>query len=193
MRQSVGIELSDTIKSSLGSVQEHLASDYKEVTWLRPEQMYLTILFLGNPFGKIRRKLDKSLTNAAAQCAPFSLEVGETGCFPEQGPVRTVWVSMKDVDQIRPTMFERFQKECLNSFKALGLELPDKPFIPHVVLGRVSSKNPKGPLRSAVSQIAFTGLKQDSHEVCLIESKLGKDGPTYNVSVRKPLAAQIAK
>jgi len=190
MRYSVGIELTGEIKETLAEVKNPLAMEFKEVSWVKDEQLHLTVQFLGNPHGKERRLLTKNLNNAASQCAPFKLNSGKIECFPSEGQVRTIWMEMNEDSELRQTMIERFQKECLNVFK-IKLD-PENKFIPHIVLGRVSGKTPKGNLRSAVRQLSAAKVSLDVSEAILIESKLSKKGPTYNISHRAPFLASFA-
>ncbi len=190
MRYSVGIELSEEIKESLAQVKSSLAMEFKEVSWVKDQHLHLTIQFLGNPHGKERRLLTKNLDNAASQCAPFKLCSGKIECFPENGAVKTIWMKMSELSDLRMTMIERFQKECLNVFSIKADS--DREFIPHIVIGRVSGKTPKGNIRSAVRLQSCKEIKLNVSEAVLIESRLSKKGPDYNVGHRSPFLANFA-
>ena len=97
---------------------------------------------------------------------------------------------MSELSDLRMTMIERFQKECLNVFSIKADS--DREFIPHIVIGRVSGKTPKGNIRSAVRLQSCKEIKLNVSEAVLIESRLSKKGPDYNVGHRSPFLANFA-
>lgn len=186
MRYSLGLELDALMKEHLQTLSGGLRDEYPAVIWLAPEQLFVTLLFLGDPrsLGKVKRLL----LETATRLAPFEFILGRSGCFPSSDPVRTIWVGISD----RTPMLSRLIQDSSRELAKVGLLEPaEREFVPHVVLGRIPGKNPKGGLRKKVEALKVTPMQVLVKEVCLIQSKLTNDGAAYSVVFRAPLTAQV--
>lgn len=186
MRYSLGLELDASMKEHLQTLSGALRDEYPAVVWLDPEQLFVTLLFLGNPrsLGKVKKLVGQTAT----RLAPFEFTLGQSGCFPATDPVRTIWVGVSD----KTPMLSRLIHDYSREFATSGLLEPaDREFVPHIVLGRIPGKNPKGGLRKKVEALKVSPLQVLVKEVCLIQSKLTNDGAAYSVAFRSPLTAQI--
>lgn len=182
MRWSVAIELDTELREFLSELPSELHEEFPEVSWLNSEQLFVSIKFLGNPERKRLGQIKKKFRAAAAHVAPFELSIDSLGCFPSEGQPRTLWAGVSDSS----FMLRRFQKE-LN--QALGREEED--FVPHIPLGRIGGKMPKRPIGKVFSSLSLEAKQQIAREAALVQSKLTKSGPSYEVVARAPFAAQV--
>ena len=96
MRLFVAIELTDEVRGALQEVQKALGRVTDGVRWVRPEQLHLTVKFLGEtPDGEVSR-VAEAVARSAARSRAFEMQLTECGCFPPRGPVRIVWVGTHD-------------------------------------------------------------------------------------------------
>ena len=87
-RLFIAIPLPDSVRKQLTSLYEPI----RGIVWTRPEQLHLTLRFLGEVDESLVAPLEDSLTTVRVE--PFLLPVEGTGSFPLRGPARVVWVGI---------------------------------------------------------------------------------------------------
>ena len=134
IRAFVAIELPEQVKSVLTQLQNDLKrSKIASVKWAGPAGIHLTLKFLGNVDASEMPKLKEALSGAVSGVAPFSLELGNPGAFPNTHAPRVVWVGLEEPRGELSALQRAIEAECV----ALGLPAEDRPFSPHLTLGRV--------------------------------------------------------
>jgi RNA 2',3'-cyclic 3'-phosphodiesterase len=122
-------------------VREQLVALYEPVrgiAWTRPEQLHLTLRFLGDVEVSLRESLETAL--ARIQVEPFVLPISEVGSFPPHGPVRVLWIG---VGHGHPRLFQ-LRQQVDDAVLTTGLSPDLRFFHPHVTLGRVKDEAPPG-------------------------------------------------
>jgi len=133
-RLFIGLELPATIQETLAALDPQIAG----LRWLPPEQMHLTMSFLGNVEAADEDRLQEAL--AGVEVPPFFLPVEGVGSFGGARPT-VVWAG---VGKGHPHLFalhKRIQDAVLN----LGLPGDLRTFHPHVTVARA-----KGVSRAAL-------------------------------------------
>ena len=103
------------------------------VRWVGEHQWHVTLAFYGEVPEAVVAGLQERLARAAARTAPFSLRLAGGGSFPRQARrARQVWVGL---DGDLPAL-HRLAERCVAVGRREGLDLPDRPYRPHLTLGR---------------------------------------------------------
>lgn len=168
-------------------IQEMLADqDDVRVRWTSPENIHLTMKFLGDTEEALVPMLRETLGVLVKPLFPFEVEAKGIGVFPSAKKPRIIWSGF---DEQSEEVLSLLQQALERDLEELGFEKEDRPFRPHVTLGRVKSR----------SRPDFTDVGDDLGEqsfgksyikdVILYESKLGSEGPTYTVIDRFALGA----
>ena len=132
-RLFIAIPLPESVREQLAALYEPMRS----IAWTRPEQLHLTLRFLGEVEADWREKLEAAL--GQAQVEPFLLPVAGMGSFPPRGAARVIWVG---VGHGHPRLHQLRQR-IDDGVLATGFPLDVRIFHPHVTLGRV--KEPGAP------------------------------------------------
>ncbi len=191
MRLFVAIELPpaviDAAARLVGELREreaHLASQAR-ITWVTPERMHLTVQFIGEAAETLTRGIDDALT-APFDLSPFVVAFGGVGLFPAPGRPRVIWAGVR----AGGTSLGTLQEQVASRLLPLGVRPDDRPFRPHLTLGRVreaaglrADNLLEGHVDSAL------GLAHITH-VTLFESRQGGGPPRYVVRRRTPLEAR---
>jgi RNA 2',3'-cyclic 3'-phosphodiesterase len=184
MRCFVAIELSSAVRARLADLQKRLAPLDRDVRWTRPEQIHLTVKFLGEvPDGDVPGVCDVA-AQIASGYAPFEIEVRGTGCFPPRGSARIVWAGLGQL----PNELVDCHREIEQAYAKIGFKPEDRPFHPHLTIGRVRDPRGSHAVRPVVDQQQqFAGGTVAVNELLVFQSILESSGPTHIVLSRAPL------
>jgi 2'-5' RNA ligase len=148
-----------------------------KVTWVKPDQMHLTMNFLGDVEMNEIPAVCNAVNEAVGPFAPFDVEMAGVGVFPSYENPRTIWLGVGDGSDQLVALHSALE----TSLGELGFRIEARRFRPHLTLGRVRSL-PKGAgqLAGLLKQHAeFEAGPMMVSEVTIMSSELGRDGPTY--------------
>ncbi len=136
IRTFVAIELDEEALDWLKEVQERLKAELPQgaIRWVDPKGIHLTLKFLGEiPGGKVRA-VEEVLREVSLRHRPFHFAYGGLGCFPSPSHPNVVWVGVEE----RTGALQALQQDVERSLSKLGFRPEDRPFSPHLTLGRVN-------------------------------------------------------
>ena len=175
-RLFVSLELPRSVTERLAELDPHL----RGVRWLAPDQMHLTLSFLGDVPGEVEEALKKHLN--AIEWKAFFLPISGLGTFPGKGRPNIIWVG---VGTGHPHLFQlhkRVQEAALHA----GLEPELRSFHPHITLARcrdVSAESVRPFLRA---HAAFDAGMIHVESFCLNSSTLTPNGSVYTRELEVP-------
>jgi RNA 2',3'-cyclic 3'-phosphodiesterase len=187
-RLFIAIELNDALRNELKHVQRHFkdAPVMQNVRWVAPENIHLTVKFLGNTSNTLVPALTEMLTRVASEFTQFEITARELGCFPNFHRPNNIWVGLKGALQTTALLAQRIETESA----ALGFPRDERGMTPHLTLGRVKQDTPRAE-RAAIGALVqnyplttFGSIRADV--LYLISSDLRPTGPIYKVLVRAP-------
>jgi 2'-5' RNA ligase len=168
-RLFVSIELPQAVAKPLADLDPHL----RGVRCLAPEQMHLTLSFLGNVSSDTEEMLQRNL--AAIAWKAFFLPISGLGKFPEKGPPKIVWIG---VGTGHPHLFQlhkRVQEAALGS----GLEPDLRPFHPHITIARCRGVSEQSLRPFLKTHADFDAGMIHVESFCLNSSELTPSGSIY--------------
>jgi RNA 2',3'-cyclic 3'-phosphodiesterase len=181
IRSFIAIELPSQIKAELAQLQGNLrTSKSTAVKWVDPESIHLTLKFLGNVDESEVPAITKALSEAVKGVAPFSLQLGDPGAFPNIHAPRVVWVGV--VGEIGPLV--TLHNNIDSVLAPLGFPAEKRAFSPHLTLGRVREEASSGEKRRLGENV--TSLKTEAklpfkvESLSLMRSKLSREGAVYS-------------
>lgn len=176
IRSFLAIELSRDVREKIEKLQRDLKSSNADVRWVNPENIHLTLKFFGNIEESNIEQIIKSILEPAHRISPFSVKIKGLGAFPNLKNPRVIWVGLLDGKGI----LIPFQKELEKGFERLGFPSEDRPFQPHLTLGRMRSNRGKDSLVRSLEihrDEDFGELRVD--KIILFRSDLRPEGPIY--------------
>lgn len=155
-RTFIAVELSPYLRGALQKLIVGLRRRLPSVTFVDPENLHLTLVFLGPlTTGELAAASQAALI-AAAACRPFRLSMAQLGFFGPPAVPRVVWAGITgEVNSLR-----RLQASLLSRLAEQHVPLTggdQYPFSPHLTLARL-----KRPLPESERQqlIALVGEKR---------------------------------
>jgi 2'-5' RNA ligase len=185
IRAFIAIEIPDEIKARMVDIQADLKKSGAQVGWVRPEGVHLTLKFLGDVEAGLIDKLGKAIVSAVRDIKPFTLEAKGIGVFPSARAPRVVWLGLAGELDALSSLYERVEAAA----EGLGFKREDRPFKPHLTLGRVKSPGGRDALMRLVSgheKAELGSFTADS--VSVMNSELKPAGAVYTEMRRIPLA-----
>ena len=187
LRTFIAVELASSVKTRAGQLIAKLRASGAEVSWVRPENMHLTLKFLGHVREEEMTDLCRVVTAAAAQIESFEILVRGAGAFPTIDEPRTIWIGIDEgaeaLCELQSAIDEALKRE-------LGFPKEARRYVPHLTLGRV--KRESDPAREELTQLLaaaadFSGDLTAIDEVVVFTSFLRRSGPEHEAIVRAPL------
>jgi len=135
IRSFIAIALSREIQSKLTQISTELQAQLKGVSirWVPVDNIHLTLKFLGDVSTSNLEMLKSTLQVETAGHIPFEISVGDLGAFPNLRRPRVIWVNVQ-----APAELSNVQHGIETQMARLGYPLDERPFHPHLTLGRVA-------------------------------------------------------
>ena len=170
----IALPLPATAVAELRSLVHLLKRVAPGVRWVRPEQLHVTLRFLGDVEDEECQALVKSL-QSIIELSPFTFNLAGLGAFPDRKRPRVVWTGVDTGRDPVVTLAARVEHAVV----AAGLPAEDRPFSPHLTLGRVREPGNFAALWRTAEEAPFTGQPVNAVDVRLIWSTLTPTGPVY--------------
>lgn len=152
-----------------------LAEPLRDFRWTPPEQLHLTLRFIGEVSAAHAEAAEAALERV--HVAPFVLEPSGTGVFPPRGQPGVVWVGLGTAHPHLHQLRQRVDDALLAA--GVPLELP--PFHPHLTVARVRHASPGSVAEFVKRHRGFVGPAWQVTEFALVESELHPAGPRHRV------------
>jgi 2'-5' RNA ligase len=152
-----------------------------EPHWTTPDRWHLTLLFLGTVPGADVPAVVAAAGQPVSATPPMTLRLAGGGRFGSLRRPQVAWAGL-DGD-VRPLV--DLAGRLADAARALDLPVEDRPFRPHLTLGRWRPRQPAdGALTDRLAD--YRGPSWPVTELLLLESHLGPK-PTYETVAAWPL------
>jgi len=164
----------DELAAKFTDVRRMLEATRADVKFVEPENVHLTLRFLGEIEPSLVEQVSQVVKETNFQ--PFSARLEGVGVFPNLRRPRVVWAGISEgVSQLAEVW-----KDVDTKLSGLGFERERRGFSPHITIGRVRSGRNRERLveeLSTLSDYVFGDLQVD--RVVLKKSVLTPRGPIY--------------
>jgi 2'-5' RNA ligase len=186
LRTFIAIPLSPLVIAKLGDAQRALRRKCSEqaVSWVKPENIHLTLFFLGDILPERQSPVEAALSVVARNVRPFTFSVQGAGAFPNLNRPRVIWVGLEE-----PTGQLALLHRAVNEAMAnVGFQPEDRRFSPHLTLGRVrqqASREDAQAVGEALRQVEVGHLGDVIvEELIFFRSVLKSSGAEYTPLAR---------
>jgi RNA 2',3'-cyclic 3'-phosphodiesterase len=180
MRCFIAIEIPSEIKSAFIDLQNDLRNAGADVAWTNPDNVHLTLKFLGEIDKKLIGEVEKVCLETIADMPPFKLSINGTGVFPNARHPRVLWVGLSgDVERL-----ERLQEQLDERLAGIGFDNEEKDFQPHLTVGRIRSNKNLRELLARSDGYTLPALSFVVQEIVLMKSDLLPSGACHTELAR---------
>ena len=124
------ISLQDPIHAATAGLRQVLGDSL--VRWVHPQNVHLTLKFLGDVAPSNLDLIHQMLVTEASQFAAFDVQVEGLGSYPNSRRARVLWVGLN-----APAELASLQSAIEAATARLGYESEERGFSPHLTIGRV--------------------------------------------------------
>ena len=187
MRLFVALEIPAAVRDNLAALPKDLRDlslrlGDKRGRWVRPENLHVTLKFIGEAADTKLEGIRDSLAKIRSD-APVDLQFRGLGYFPNEKHPRVLWVGLNASSNLA-----LLAGDIDRALEAQGVAPEKRAFAPHVTLARFEPPGLHEKLGAAIqknSQREFGSFQvRDFH---LIESKLRPSGAEYTTLASFPL------
>lgn len=178
-RLFLGFDLPDEVDFDL----QIMAGGIQEARWQTPEQLHLTLHFIGDVDGGQLRRLIAALDELEAPA--FDMQLRGVGVFPPRGLPRVLWAGVAD-----PEPLHLVHRRCARILDELELERERRKYAPHVTLARFGKRvNPRQVGQWVSGHALYSSARFWVDHLRLYSSILSNRGPKYRTEAVFPLRA----
>ena len=153
--------------------------------WQTPEQLHLTLRFIGEVDGREAAMLDDAL--AGIEAPAFDLQLHSVGQFGNKQP-HALWAGIR-----RSEALEHLQRKVDNAIRRVGQPQDAYKFTPHVTVARLRNPENRKMIEWLADQALFTSPEFRVGAFHLYSSRLTSDGSVYAVEREYPLESSDGK
>jgi 2'-5' RNA ligase len=179
LRVFIAVDPGKAIRSRCVALQETLARSADGVRWEKPENIHITLLFLGETDERAVLPVCRAVTEVCSGRDAFVLGIEGVGCFPGPRRPRTLWAGVGAGTAELIELHDALEPPLL----ALGTyRREERAYSPHLTIGRVKGDRPADRIAQALArQSAWRGGESTIDEVLVMASDLTPEGPIYSV------------
>lgn len=168
------IDPATEFKGILNSLKSLTAGE--NIKWVDPINIHLTLAFLGDTEEE-RIKIAGLVLKRECSCfGEFTFTLKGAGLFKNHRVPRVIWIGISENDKLLS-----LNQKIMNGLKDTGFGMEDRPFSPHITLGRIKLLKNSSILESFFDKYGEAEIqKVNVREVILFESILRPTGPIYN-------------
>ena len=177
IRTFIAIAIDSFVHDKLMEMQKKLKREAPDVSWVAEENLHLTLHFLGEVPELDLVGICRVVDRVTAKLAPFRVEVGGLGAFPNPRRPRTLFAGITEGAEELKQLHAALEDELV---ELGGYRREVRDYSPHITLGRVkvSEENEDLPallVKHSRWESGGFGVK----EVLVMSSELERKGPTY--------------
>jgi len=175
IRSFIAFDIDDpTIFARISAVQTQLSATGADISIVRPENIHLTLRFLGDITRDMANQIGEEMKNLKYK--PFEVELNGVGAFSNLRNIRVVWIGITRGESELKAIHGQLEPKL----EALGFTPDRKGFSPHLTIARVRSGRNKIQLADCIKTLSdheFGTIKVAT--IKLEKSTLTPKGPIY--------------
>ena len=173
-RLFIGISANNEIKNLLIEIQSSIQYKSEQIKWISPDNIHLTLFFMGDVLLDYIPRLTKSL-NDILDIPRFYINIESTGTFPSNDCPKILWLGISKGKFELVELFKKIEKAVV-PFNKVGTK---EHFIPHVSIGRTTKFYGKVNVLPFLKYV-YSPIKLGVDSVTLFESQLLPNGAKYS-------------
>jgi 2'-5' RNA ligase len=176
IRTFIAVEIPENITSGIRELQQDLKDYGIDIRWIRPENIHLTLKFIGDVQSDDIDNISGAISTTAKGVSSIPLQAKGIGVFPGVKRPRVLWVGL--TGQLE--LLTKLQKTLDANLKGIGFPPEKRPFKGHLTIGRIKTKmNSKTFVDALLAFRSFESETFVADRIVLFKSELKPNGAVY--------------
>jgi 2'-5' RNA ligase len=147
----------------------------EKIKWVDPVNIHLTLAFLGDTEEEKIKVLAAMLKEKCTGFNDFEFVLAGAGVFKNYSDLKVIWTGITLSDRLT-----ELSNAIADGLKENGFNIEERPFRPHLTIGRIRSIADAENLKKVIERYRETEFQTvPVKEVILFESILMQTGPLY--------------
>jgi len=169
IKVKAGINFSNIIKSLKSGLQT------ENIKWTNPDNIHITMVFIGETAEQKINIISSKLREQCDGIGEFELIIKGLGVFKSIKDPRVIWTGIEQSEKLT-----QLYVQIINGLKDSGVLAEERPFKPHLTIGRIKYLKDKTVLNALVERYQNKEIQKIAvNQVILYESILLPSGPLY--------------
>lgn len=181
MRAFIAIDLPKEIKDKLEKIQERLKRIPARINWVKPQNIHLTLRFLGEINQDMPDKIIAAIEDTISLEISFQVSLSSISIFPDLGSPRVIWIGVTSGEKETRGIYLHLEEKL----KKLGIPRETRQFSAHITLGRIKSVFNRQELTQDLNNSTTIADNENSQfwvrKITLFKSTLTTKGPIYEI------------
>ena len=184
------LDIPDEVRQRIREHVNRLIRTNPEVraSWTNPDNIHLTIKFLGNIAVARVPTISEAAAGATNQLSSFTLQISSCGVFPSPSHAKVLWIGVNDSSGMLSELRQRLELEC----EKRGFPIEERAFKPHLTLARLRGGNNTRALVDAHLAADFPAQTVTVNELIVFRSELSSHGAKYTAISKHPILLGVA-
>jgi 2'-5' RNA ligase len=172
----VAVQVAPQMKGALAGIPDRLGAASRMLRWVPPDNLHLTLRFLGEITAAQAAKVAEASRQAARTATPFSITLAGLGACPSPRRPRVVWVGIAEGADRLTALAAALEEEIVRR----KFPREARSFQPHLTVARVRAggRPPDLTVGLAASGVSVIGT-QEVAALVVMESFLHPSGSEY--------------
>jgi len=176
MRAFLALDISSQAREGISEAIRVLRPESFRVKWVDPSLIHVTLKFFADLPEGLVDPASAALRAVAQKTPPFIFKVSGLGYFGQRDRMRVLWCGVAEGAELVSAL----QRDVDNALAPLGLPLEQRPFNPHLTIGRLREPSREPGLAKALDRMNALKLGEVRAEsLVLFSSVLTPRGPIY--------------
>lgn len=178
IRSFLAFDLPAPMAATVERISNELKRTSLQVRWVAPANIHLTVVFLGDvaedSVGRICDEVGRTVVN----CPAFKVDLSAAGFFGTIRSPRVLWIGLEGETDRMGKLRDALQ----GSLAPFGIRQEERPFRPHLTLGRFKEGARGGKeLEDIIQRYKAVGCEPCTMDsLVLYRSELRPNGPVYS-------------
>lgn len=184
IRTFIAFELPESIAQLAADLQVRLKSHGLKLRWVQPQNIHLTVKFLGDVAeGRIADAVE-AMQSSALNTVPMTVSAQGLGVFPGIRKPRVVWFGLGGQTDLLAELHRLLE----DGLEKRGFARERRPLRPHLTLARIKQALDTRRLQESLQDVgAYHPVEFQLTELTLFKSDLRPQGALYTPLKRVPL------
>ncbi len=184
----IDIAVAERLMALQQELEEHISSNGMQAQWVYPEQLHLSMKYLGAVEPALIPHIEESLDNLVLPLFPFQIHHRNIITDTKGRPTRNIFSKLdKKGGEVVTLLHQALEKDLLK----IGMQTDARPFYPRIHLGRLKGKIHTDKLQEIFAQYAQDNLGTSTiKDFALWSGETGPEGPVYTVLNRFTLGGR---